>query len=144
MTDFNAMFKAARAIRERAYAPYSLFKVGACLEGSGGALFTGCNVENATYPQGQCAEASAIAAMIAAGERKIRAIVVVGGGDELCTPCGGCRQKLSEFAKPSTPVHICGPEGVRHRTTLGELLPRAFGPQNLNNDEARDEDEDRG
>jgi xanthosine phosphorylase len=88
-------------------------------------------VENAAYPQGQCAEAGAIGAMVAAGERRIVEVAVVGGGEALCSPCGGCRQRLAEFAAADVPVHLAGPEGVRLTTTLGELLPRGFGPANL-------------
>ena len=125
------MIVLARATKQKAYAPYSNFSVGACLRADDGSLHAGANVENAAYPQGQCAEASAIGAMIAAGGRKIVEVVVIGDGDELCTPCGGCRQRLNEFATPDTPVHICGPEGLRKTFTLGELLPGAFGPNNL-------------
>lgn len=125
------MIVLARATKQKAYAPYSNFNVGACLRAEDGSLHAGANVENAAYPQGQCAEASAIGAMIAAGARKIVEVVVMGDGDGLCTPCGGCRQRLNEFATPDTPVHICGPEGLRKTFTLGELLPHAFGPNNL-------------
>ena len=125
------MIAAARAVQERAYAPYSHFRVGACLRTEGGALVVGANVENATYPQGQCAEASAIGNMIAGGSRKIVEVVVIGDGDALCTPCGGCRQRLNEFATEDVSVHVCGPEGLRRTFTLGELLPAAFGPHNL-------------
>lgn len=125
------MIVLARATKQKAYAPYSNFNVGACLRAEDGSLHAGANVENAAYPQGQCAEASAIGAMIAAGARKIVEVVVIGDGDGLCTPCGGCRQRLNEFATPDTPVHICGPEGLRKTFTLGELLPGAFGPNNL-------------
>ena len=125
------MIVLARATKQKAYAPYSNFSVGACLRAEDGSLHAGANVENAAYPQGQCAEASAIGAMIAAGARKIVEVVVIGDGDGLCTPCGGCRQRLNEFATPDTPVHICGPEGLRKTFTLGELLPGAFGPNNL-------------
>ena len=125
------MFTAARAVREKAYAPYSQFKVGACLRTDSGELVVGANVENAAYPQGQCAEASAIGNMIASGDRKIVEVVVVGGGESLCTPCGGCRQRLNEFATVVTPVHVCGPDGLRKTFTLGELLPGAFGPHNF-------------
>ena len=125
------MIVLARATKQKAYAPYSNFSVGACLRADDGSLYAGANVENAAYPEGQCAEASAIGAMIAAGGRKIVEVVVIGDGDELCTPCGGCRQRLNEFATPDTPVHICGPEGLRKTFTLGELLPGAFGPNNL-------------
>lgn len=129
-----AMITRAREAMAQAYAPYSGFAVGACVRSEGGSLFAGANVENAAYPQGQCAEASAIGAMIAAGERRIVAIVVMGGqeGDAvLCTPCGGCRQRLREFAGPDTPIHVCGPEGLRRSFTLAELLPYSFGPDNL-------------
>jgi cytidine deaminase len=126
--DMLALAKQAMA---RAYAPYSKFQVGACLRTDTGKLYAGANVENAAYPQGQCAEASAIGAMIAGGDRKIVEIVVMGGGAALCTPCGGCRQRLNEFASADTPIHVCGPEGVRRTVTLGELLPYSFGPNNL-------------
>lgn len=132
MTDaLEKMIAAARDIRERAYAPYSNFRVGAVVRTPEGDLFAGCNVENSAYPQGNCAEASAIAAMVAAGQRRIAEVVVIGAGDQLCTPCGGCRQRLREFAADDTPVHVCGPEGLRRTFTLGELLPFAFGSENL-------------
>src|SRR5215213_426294 len=115
----------------KAYAPYSKFKVGAAIRTPSGRIFAGCNVENAAYPQGACAETGAIAAMIAGGEARIGEILVVGDGDLLCTPCGGCRQRIREFAGPETPVHVAGPEGVRRRFTLAELLPYSFGPDNL-------------
>lgn len=122
---------AANAAREKAYAPYSEFSVGAAVRGASGAVYNGCNVENAAYPQGNCAEASAIAAMVMAGERTITEVCVVGGGDGLCTPCGGCRQRIREFAAPDTRIHVCGPEGLRRTFTLDELLPASFGPDNL-------------
>ena len=122
---------AARAAQANAYAPYSRFKVGAALRTLDGAVFSGCNVENAAYPQGSCAEAGAIAAMALAGKRRIAEILVVGDGDALCTPCGGCRQRIREFADPSTAIHIAGPEGVRASFTLAELLPESFGPDHL-------------
>jgi cytidine deaminase len=131
MTTLDDMVAMARAAQQNAYAPYSDFQVGACLRADDGSLHAGANVENAAYPQGQCAEASAIGAMIAVGARKIVEVVVIGNGDGLCTPCGGCRQRLNEFATPDTPVHVCGPEGVRKTFTLGALLPGAFGPNNL-------------
>ncbi|HKF61568.1 MAG TPA: cytidine deaminase [Dongiaceae bacterium] len=125
------MLAAARAAMTKAYAPYSNFPVGAALLGANGKIYAGCNVENAAYPQGCCAETSAISAMIADGEREIRAALVVGQGRELIAPCGGCRQRLNEFATSSTPVHLSGSKGVERTVTLGELLPFAFGPQNL-------------
>ncbi|WP_299391018.1 cytidine deaminase [Pelagibius sp.] len=121
----------AIAAMQRAYAPYSNFPVGAALRAQNGAVFSGCNVENAAYPQGWCAETSAIAAMIMAGETRIVEIAVAGGGAGLCTPCGGCRQRLREFASDDLLIHVCGPEGLRRTVTLGELLPLSFGPDNL-------------
>ena len=128
------MLEAARRALANAHAPYSRFRVGACLRAVSGRLHAGCNVENAAYPVGQCAEATAIGAMIAAGDREIAEIVVATEGAELCPPCGRCRQQLAEFAGPGTPVHLCGPEGVRLTTTLGELLPLAFGREALGAD----------
>jgi cytidine deaminase len=125
------LFEAARSAQAKAYAPYSRFHVGAALRTPSGAIFAGCNVENAAYPQGACAEAGAIGAMALAGERRIAEFLVIGDGEALCTPCGGCRQRIREFAAPETPVHIAGPEGVRARFTLQELLPHSFGPGNL-------------
>ncbi len=114
-----------------AYAPYSRFKVGAAVRAPDGRIFAGCNVENAAYPVGNCAEPIAIGAMVMGGERRITEICVVGAGDKLCTPCGGCRQRIREFADAATLVHIAGPEGLRRTFTLGELLPESFGPEHL-------------
>lgn len=133
MADLDALFQAAKAIQAKAYAPYSRFKVGAAIRTHDGQVFTGCNVENAAYPVGTCAEAGAISAMIAGGGSRIAEIVVMGEGDELVTPCGGCRQRIREFAAPETPIHVAGPEGIRKSFTLGELLPFSFGPDNLTN-----------
>jgi cytidine deaminase len=127
----DTLFEAARAIQAKAYAPYSRFKVGAAIATPDGRVFTGCNVENAAYPVGSCAEAGAIAAMVAAGGSRIAEIVVMGEGDNLVTPCGGCRQRIREFAGPGTPIHVAGPEGIRKSFTLDELLPFSFGPDNL-------------
>src|ERR1700753_3645425 len=126
------MTELARTMMARAHAPYSKFHVGAALKGAGGKLYGGCNVENAAYPQGLCAEASAIGVMVADGETKIAEVLVMAHGDGLVTPCGGCRQRLREFAADTTPIHICGPEGHRKTVTLGELLPLSFGPDHLN------------
>jgi homotetrameric cytidine deaminase len=124
----NALLEAARAVMRNAYVPYSHFPVGAALRGAGGGIHAAANVENAAYPQGQCAEASAIGAMVAAGETKITAIAVVAENLDVCPPCGGCRQRLSEFAGPDTPVYL----GDTMATTLGELLPLSFGEAELN------------
>jgi cytidine deaminase len=125
------LLAAARTVQARAYAPYSRFRVGAAIRGGNGAVYAGCNVENAAYPTGTCAEAGAIAAMVAAGERRILEILVVGDGQGLVTPCGACRQRIREFAADDAPIHAAGPEGVRRSFTLAELLPHAFGPDNL-------------
>src|SRR5208282_6440533 len=126
-----ALLDAARAAQGKAYAPYSRFHVGAAIRAPSGAIYAGCNVENAAYPQGSCAEAGAIAAMALAGERRIVDIVVVGDGEDLCTPCGGCRQRIREFADGATIVHVAGPEGVRATFRLAALLPESFGPGHL-------------
>lgn len=125
------LYRRAREVRERAYAPYSNYKVGAAIRGTSGAIHVGANVENAAYPQGNCAEASAIAAMIAAGETRIAEVAVIGTGKELCTPCGGCRQRLREFAALTTKIHLCDAKGVRKTVTLADLLPMSFGPDHL-------------
>ena len=116
------LLRVAEAAMHNAYAPHSRFKVGAALRAATGAVYAGANVENAAYPQGQCAEASAIGALIAAGEREIVAVAVVAEQMEVCPPCGGCRQRLVEFGAADTPVYL----GPSHTTTLGELLPLSF------------------
>lgn len=125
------LIEAAIAARTRAYAPYSKFSVGAAVRGASGAVYAGCNVENAAYPEGCCAETSALSAMVMAGETRVIEVAVAGAGESLVTPCGGCRQRLREFAADDTKIHICGPEGLRRTVTLGELLPLSFGPDNL-------------
>jgi cytidine deaminase len=125
------LLRAARDAQTRAYAPYSRFAVGAAVLDEHGAIHAGCNVENAAYPEGVCAEAGAFSAMVLAGGRQVRALVVVGDGDGLVTPCGGCRQKLREFAAADTPVLVGDRERVRAEFTLAQLLPASFGPENL-------------
>ena len=131
------LFHAARAVREKAHAPYSLFKVGAAIRGRSGRIYAGCNVENAAYPVGACAEGGAISLMVASGETTIAEILVLGWTDAnpdapgLTTPCGGCRQRIREFARGTTPIHVAGPEGLRRSFTLDALLPESFGPGNL-------------
>ncbi len=122
----NDLINAARRAFERAYAPYSNFNVGVALRASSGAVYSGANVENAAYPLGNCAEASAIAAMVAAGERVIEECLIVAEGERLCTPCGGCRQRLAEFGGPALQIHLCSPEAHRRTLTLRDLLPHAF------------------
>ena len=125
------LFAAAEAVRARAYAPYSRFSVGAAILADDGKIYAGCNIENAAYPIGNCAEASAIAAMIAGGARRIKRIYVTGPGTAPVTPCGGCRQRLREFGAGDLPVLVADPSGLRARFTLAELLPASFGPGHL-------------
>lgn len=127
----KAMFELAREAMRKAHAPYSRFHVGAVMKGANGRLYAGCNIENAAYPEGCCAETAAIAAMVMDGEAKITEVLVMGAGAALVTPCGGCRQRIREFAADSVPIHICSPDELRQTVTLGELLPLSFGPENL-------------
>lgn len=127
----QVLLRAAAGAMENAYAPYSQFKVGAALRGRSGTIYIGANVENAAYPQGQCAEASAIGALVAGGESAITAVAVVAERGENVGPCGGCRQRLSEFGGPGTPVYLGRPGGSPQTTTLGELLPMSFGREDL-------------
>jgi len=129
--DWPALLAAARAARAQAYAPYSRFLVGAALLDEAGRVHAGCNIENAAYPQGQCAEASAIAHLVLAGGRRIVAAAVVGVAASPVTPCGGCRQRLREFAADDCPVWVADLDAVRARYTLGGLLPASFGPDHL-------------
>ena len=130
-TTADDLLARAREVQQHAHVPYSHFAVGAALRTPSGAVFTGANVENAAYPEGLCAEASAIAAMASAGERVIDTIVTVCDGDMLSTPCGGCRQKIREFATVDTVIHAAGPGGIQATYTMAELLPDSFGPENL-------------
>lgn len=123
------MCELAAAARERAYAPYSKHPVGVTLRSASGQLFSGCNVENIASPLGQCAEASAIGAMILAGEQTITDVVVTGPGARVCMPCGGCRQRLWEFATADTQVHLCVNGTIERQFPLSDLLPEAFGHQ---------------
>ena len=126
-----ALKHAALKIRENAYAPYSGFQVGVALMSSSGEIYTGVNVENAAYPEGTCAEAGAIARMIAAGDRKITAVYVVADGAEPVPPCGGCRQKLAEFSAPDVPVTMATISGIEKTLTVAQLLPGAFTPEHM-------------
>jgi len=126
-----SLLEAAAQVRKNAHAPYSGFKVGAAIRTADGAIYLGCNVENVAYPEGTCAEAGAIAAMCAAGARDIAEVAVIADSPAPVTPCGGCRQKLAEFAAPDTPVIMGTVAGVEIRTTVGALLPGAFGRDHL-------------
>ena len=120
------LLAAAAAARANAHAPYSRFGVGAALRTASGRIFAGCNVENASYPVGTCAEAGAVAAMVAAGERRIVEVLVLGDVEPPPTPCGACRQRLAEFCAPDVPVHAAALDGVKATHALGALLPHAF------------------
>lgn len=122
----DELLAAARAAQANAHAPYSNFPVGAAIRTATGRVFAGANVENASFPEGICAEASAIGAMVSAGEREIVEVLTIADGDRLTTCCGGCRQRLREFAGADTPIHAAGPEGVRRTFTMAELLPESF------------------
>lgn len=122
----DELLEAARRALKNAHAPYSNFRVGAAVQTASGRVFAGANVENASYPEGICAETAALAAMVAAGERSLIEALVASDGDGLITPCGGCRQRLREFGSRDVPVRLAGPDGVRRTVTLGELLPLSF------------------
>lgn len=121
------LLAAAAAARRHAHAPYSRFAVGAALRAESGRVFSGANVECASFPEGWCAETSALAAMVAAGERRLSEVLVLAEAEAPVTPCGGCRQRLAEFGTAETLVVSAGPQGERARWRLGELLPAAFG-----------------
>lgn len=127
----KALFEAAETVRANAYAPYSRFQVGAAILADDGKIYAGCNVENAAYPVGNCAEPSAIAAMLAGGGKRIKRIYVTGSGTAPVTPCGGCRQRIREFADPDVVIISHGIAGEPLFATLDQLLPHSFGPDHL-------------
>ena len=126
MKNYHQLFTFARKAREAAYAPYSNFKVGAAVEADDGKIYTGCNVENISYPCGTCAEAGAIAAMICGGGKKIQKILVTADGNMLITPCGACLQRILEFSTPDTQVLLADDKDVQKILSIQELLPNAF------------------
>ena len=130
-TNFENLFKEAKKVRDNAHVPYSKFRVGVALLTERNSIVVGCNVENAAYPQSQCAEASAIGNLVSKGFLSIKEVVVIGSGNLLCSPCGGCRQRLREFASLDVLIHMCNSEGHLKTSTLKELLPDSFGPENL-------------
>ena len=127
----DALVAAARGVMERAHAPYSRFRVGAALRAEDGSIHVGANVENAAYPQGQCAEASALGVLVADGRTRVVEAAVISDGEEICVPCGGCRQRLREFMPLGGRIHLCARDGERRTMTLEELLPMSFGPEFL-------------
>ncbi|NVP56708.1 cytidine deaminase [Mycoplana rhizolycopersici] len=120
------LFEAARTAMGFAYAPYSKFPVGAAIRADDGKVYAGANIENISFPQGWCAEPTAIGAMIMGGAKKIVEIAVIAEKLPLCPPCGGCRQKIAEFASPSTRIYLCDETGVKETMTINELLPHSF------------------
>lgn len=134
MSDINTLFKKALEARENAYAPYSMFKVGAAILSSNGNMYIGCNVENVSYPCGTCAEAGAIANMNASGDRLISDIVVVAKSERLITPCGACLQRIFEFSDKNTKVHLADLTSIKRTYHISDLLPLAFDEKELKND----------
>ena len=125
------LLSAATEVREMAYVPYSRFKVGAAIRGAGGKVFVGCNVENAAYPEGTCAEAGAIAAMVAGGETRIAELLVIADCPRPVPPCGGCRQKIAEFAGPDVVVTMATTDGASLSMTVAEMLPGGFSAADM-------------
>jgi len=127
----SSYIAATKEAMNKAYVPYSNYPVGALIVTNEGNTYSGCNVENASYPLGNCAESSAIASMILAGEKNIKMIYVMSQNDQGGCPCGGCRQRLREFSDIDTQVILCSPSGVQQRLLLTDLLPNSFGPEHL-------------
>lgn len=125
------LITAARFVRENAHAPYSRFKVGAAVRAASGKVYVGCNVENVAYPEGTCAEAGAIAAMVAAGEKRLTAVAVIADSPAPVPPCGGCRQKLAEFGAGDVPVTLATTGGLSHQTCIADLLPGSFSAAHM-------------
>ncbi len=125
------LFETARNVQKNAYAPYSSFKVGATVLADNGEIFFGCNVENISYPCGTCAEAGAIAAMLAGGGKKIKEILITADGQSLITPCGACLQRIKEFSDENTLIHLSDKNGIQQTLTIKDLLPLAFDDKEL-------------
>ncbi len=125
------LLSAATTVRDNAYAPYSRFKVGAAIRASSGVIYSGCNVENVAYPEGTCAEAGAIAAMVAAGDTVIAEVLVIADCPDPVPPCGGCRQKIAEFAAPDVRVTLCTTQGATKVMTVADLLPGSFSAAHM-------------
>lgn len=134
MEPLNLLFKTAFNTMQNAYAPYSNFKVGAALIAEDGRIYSGCNVENVSFPCGTCAEAGAIAAMVAGGSKLIKEILVISGGTSLISPCGACLQRILEFSDSHTLVHLANLNGVQKTCRISDFLPIAFHEESLKND----------
>ena len=126
MSEFDKLFAAASAARAKAHAPYSNYAVGAALLADDGEIYAGCNIENAAFPEGWCAETTAISHMVMAGQRKILEVAVIAEKLALCPPCGGCRQRLAEFSGASTRIFLCDETGVKKTLSMSDLLPHSF------------------
>ena len=129
----NLMAQKAWEAMQNAYAPYSKFHVGACVEAEDGELFSGCNIENASYGLTICAERIAMGSLISSGKKRIKSLAVVGSSNELCTPCGACRQFMREFMSPDAPIYLCDSKTkkVVEITNIDKLLPKSFGPNHI-------------
>ncbi|MCY6382984.1 cytidine deaminase [Hoeflea prorocentri] len=125
------LFEAARDAMSRCHTPYSHFPVGAALRADDGRIYAGANIEVISYPEGWCAETTAISHMVMGGGKQIEEVAVIAEKMEACTPCGGCRQRLAEFGGPDTKIHLCDMNGIVKTITLGELLPLAFDAEVL-------------
>jgi len=134
MSNIETMIKMAQQAMDRAYAPYSKYYVGACVEAEDGDLFAGCNVENASYSVTVCAEVNAISSLIAAGKKRIKSLLVISSGEKISAPCGKCRQFIREFAGSDVPVYLCLKDEVSETITVEQMLPKSFGPEHLIND----------
>jgi cytidine deaminase len=126
MNKTQKLLDLAKSASQQAYAPYSNFYVGACVLSDSGKYYCGCNVENISYPLGTCAEAGAISAMVAGGDKKIKEILIYASSKELISPCGACRQRIAEFADKNTLIHLADAEGIKQTVTIDDLLPHSF------------------
>ena len=124
--DLQSLFNAALDVQAKAHAPYSDYRVGSALVAEDGNTYTGCNVENVSFPLGQCAEGNALAAMVAGGARQVKEILIASPNEHFCSPCGGCRQRIFEFASKDTLVHMATSEGEIKTLSMNEILPFAF------------------
>ncbi|MBD8555352.1 cytidine deaminase [Rhizobium sp. CFBP 8762] len=120
------LFEAARTAMARAHAPYSKFPVGAAIRTDDGSVYSGANIENISFPEGWCAETTAISHMVMAGQHKIREVAVIAQKLALCPPCGGCRQRLAEFSDADTKIYLCDEAGIQKTMTIADLLPHSF------------------
>lgn len=134
MNNAQKLWSLAKTVYAHAYCPYSNFAVGAAILADDGNFYSGCNVENAAYPEGSCAETGAISAMISGGARQIKEILILGNGSQLLTPCGGCRQRIKEFSSSETLIHLADDSGICETLTIDQLLPCSFTKESFNHD----------